>query len=782
MSDLRIQLRLTMLSDWHVGTGAGRPGSVDRLVARDDDGLPFVPAKSLTGVWRDACERLAAGLDDDAPGGWSALVDRIFGDQPALRSATPEHRPQPATLAIRAARMPESLARHLRVGGTDDEPRRLLRDALTFVKPGVKIDSQTGRAQDDHLRFVEMARVNSVLTSRATLSLDGETRDAALALLVAGGLLVERIGGKRRRGAGRCRLEVGGPGIPTPEAAIAWLESHAPPPRAVRDSAAAVAPTGSMDASDAAWVALPYELRLDAPAVVAAHTVGNVIETLDHVPGTLLLPHVTRALAAVAIDVRSAIARGDLRVLPATIRVDGHPGRPMPLALHRSKNAATEPLDVINVLAAGRPEDGAQVKPLREGYVGERSSAGVAHATVRIVSRTHNVVDDERQRPTADVGGVYTYEAIAPATFAGRILLRGSLWQKVASSPDWRKALSGPCRVGRSKKDDYGAATFTVAGEPSPARRERAAGSRLVVWLQSDLLVRDDRLRPDPSVEGLRRALLAAFDPDGSRGIRLEPAGPAFARVRRTESWQQSWGLPRPSLVGLQAGSCVAFSIVGVITADDLARIEAAGIGERTAEGYGQVSFDDPLLAEPTTRLRKPAESAADARPRAAAIASSDPAFPFAAAIEEQAWREIIRRRALERGAAYQELFRWTEKAPPMSQLGGLRSAVSGVVDDAGAKRAIDWLDHLTKNPKRSEKWPSAAFNEIKKLLEQPARVWELLDEPGVAGWPILTEGARDRLRGRLWPTAVRSLVQAAIRACKRDRDRRASKSRVKGG
>ena len=32
---------------------------------RDADGLPFVPAKTLRGIWRDACERVAYGLDSD---------------------------------------------------------------------------------------------------------------------------------------------------------------------------------------------------------------------------------------------------------------------------------------------------------------------------------------------------------------------------------------------------------------------------------------------------------------------------------------------------------------------------------------------------------------------------------------------------------------------------------------------------------------------------------------------------------------------------------------------
>nr|MDT0667616.1 RAMP superfamily CRISPR-associated protein [Micromonospora sp. DSM 115978] len=57
--------RFLMLTDWHVGAGSGRPGDVDRLVARDPDGLPYLPAKTVTGMWRDACEVAARALDAD---------------------------------------------------------------------------------------------------------------------------------------------------------------------------------------------------------------------------------------------------------------------------------------------------------------------------------------------------------------------------------------------------------------------------------------------------------------------------------------------------------------------------------------------------------------------------------------------------------------------------------------------------------------------------------------------------------------------------------------------
>lgn len=71
---MRATLTVEFLADWHVGEGAGRPGHVDRLVRRDPaDGLPFLPAKTLTGILRDAAEAVAHGLG----GGWPRTFDAI---------------------------------------------------------------------------------------------------------------------------------------------------------------------------------------------------------------------------------------------------------------------------------------------------------------------------------------------------------------------------------------------------------------------------------------------------------------------------------------------------------------------------------------------------------------------------------------------------------------------------------------------------------------------------------------------------------------------------------
>jgi CRISPR-associated protein Csx10 len=168
---LMFQLQLKMRSDWHVGSGYGRPGDVDALVVRDGDDLPYVPAKTLTGILRDACEQVAFGLDHPlGTVAWSDWIDPIFGSQPAVDGRL--QRPTSAALSIRCARLPLCIRRYL---GTESIDGKGLHDALravvTFTKPGVQLDALTGQSDDKCLRMEEMARGGAVLSADAQMNM-----------------------------------------------------------------------------------------------------------------------------------------------------------------------------------------------------------------------------------------------------------------------------------------------------------------------------------------------------------------------------------------------------------------------------------------------------------------------------------------------------------------------------------------------------------------------------------------------------------------------------------
>ena len=139
------------------------------------------------------------------------------------------------------------------------------------------------------------------------------------------------------------------------------------------------------------------------------------------------------------------------------------------------------------------------------------------------------------------------------------------------------------------------------------------------------------------------------------------------------------WGLPRPSLVGLAAGTCVVFNVNGQLDASRLSQIEASGIGERRAEGYGQVCFNDPLLLTKTSNLQRHNE-VNNNRPQNNSskskelIPRSDRAFAYARIVEKAAWREAIRRAVLQVAASPNNRLGIAPDQPTMSQLGALKS------------------------------------------------------------------------------------------------------------
>ncbi|MBM3275177.1 MAG: hypothetical protein FJZ00_08480, partial [Candidatus Sericytochromatia bacterium] len=688
---------LRMRSDWHIGSGAGRPGDVDRLVKRDVDGLPYVPAKTLTGIWRDACERVADGLDGEIPGVAHRWVAFLFG-----RSESRGSVPRPATLTVRAARFPDIIREAL-------FERPELQAALTFVKPGVAIDPESGRALDTCLRFEEMARAGSVLEADCSLQMPGDQDQVmvAKALLLAGATLVRRLGAKRRRGAGRCDLDLQRLEFPD---WLAWLEALDPLPEPPQTRG--VAGPGvdlSVTRAGGDWQVAKLEIETLGPVIVPGKTIGNVVKSLDFIPGTYFLPLLMKKLNG-TVDTRLALAHGDLVVTNATPVVADEKGRPVPFALFHEKlgGGLHKGQGVLNRLCErGGAFHNRAVKAHRRGFVSSSSATALPDfSSLALGIDTHNTIADEVQRPTGDVGGVYSYEFIPTGTrLRTEVRVRQELVGSKASA--WWAELSGEYRIGRAKKDDYGRVRVTASRGDHPA--EAQAMSQITVWLLSDLLIRDDRLRPTANPGALAKALQDALGV--SLAVREAPSGTAtmFARTSRLDSWQVAWGLPRPTLSGLAAGSCFVFDVQGTIAPERLRSVAASGLGERTAEGYGQVAFNDPLLQRPLASLQRAiAEPGASPKRAGEPIAANSPYFDIARQIETEAWREAIRRAALRvaaSGASRNEALGLesygSQSRPSLSQLGGFRGAIVGLASEADRGDVLGWLDRIDQNEKR---------------------------------------------------------------------------------
>jgi CRISPR-associated protein Csx10 len=627
------QVRVCMLSDWIVGTGEGRVGDVDATVRRDGDGLPFVPAKTLTGIWRDACEQ-AAGWLGGQDGGWQAWVDWIFGSQPDARGDrawAARRAPQAAALALSPARSPAAVREACR-------HRPALRAAAVTLRPGVAIDDETGLARDDMLRLEERARPG-VLLALAELAIpgSGDVPLAAELLLRAGAAAVDALGGKRNRGAGRCWLLL--PGMtgplgmtaataPVPAAArpadprlaelaaiTALLDDPGPPPAHDRPAATLMVP-GAGGGGERTIRRVTFEVV--TPLVAQHRVLGNVTLSRDSLPGTALLPAILARLDhpvghrdIVVTDARPAAWTG-----PAAV-----PGLPVPMVWQRPKRPADRPpdraddrpedrprsqhsLDVVNA-AERRPDPAQRHKPMRTGHIAPAGDQAWHLLTPDMSVSTHAVIDDDAGRPAADRGGVFTYLGIAPGTLLVSDIV-------LPAGAGLRLAAGDRLRLGRSRKDDFGEVRVRgVEIVTAPPAAALAAGAAVRVWCVSDVLVRDVWGAPDPSPQALaaeltrRLGVAVTVTAQDARG----PVAHAHRAARR-DSFHTRWGRPRPTLAGMAAGSVVTLSVAGPVPAEILAAVRRDGIGERTAEGFGQVRFDAPEVTVAEPRLAPLAEAA----------------------------------------------------------------------------------------------------------------------------------------------------------------------------
>ncbi|WP_029682029.1 RAMP superfamily CRISPR-associated protein [Picosynechococcus sp. NKBG15041c] len=794
--NLQFKLQIQMTSDWHVGSGSGR-GEIDSAVQRDHDNLPYIPAKTLTGILRDGCEQVAIALDGDTKGFWHDWINFIFGDQPALAEEAIEGAPRPAVISIRSAYLENGLQDAL-------NQKKELQGAIAFIKPGVAIDPATGSAKPDFLRFEEVVRTGAILTTDCHLdfseypTVDQTTKETVYALLIAGAKLVERLGGKRRRGNGTCDITVDA----NANNWITWLQnqySQATSPPAWQQSQLSPftnsQPSQSNSNNKQTWWRIPLTLQTLSPLVIPKRTVGNVVESLDYIPGRYLIRHLHRTIGQY-IDLNEAIATNQIIITNATIDINGQAGKPTPLCLFSEKldGGLKAGKKVYNRFTQTEPKNDQgkeiQLKGERSGYVGKFDGENLPeHKTVELEINTHNTIRDDVQRPTSDVGGVYSYQAIKKGTtFHAELRIPCHIKDYLdKKDPNWHNKFDGKIRIGQSKKDQYGSVDVK-SNQPTKFLSNKTVNEKLYVWFLSDVLLRNQNLNSTTNPEDFKDVLakelgVTLTEPPDNQLLSL------MMRSQRTESWQVRWGLPRPTMLGWQAGSCVVYEITeGIPDSAKLAELEAKGIGDRRVEGYGQISFNDPLL---TSKLKDKTRSTVDSdQPNIGfnPISQNHPSFQYARIIETAAWRKAIENKALAIAAnesERQEILGikiiGEESHPSMSQLGSLRATVRRLKKPQDRNKVISWLTALESVSNREKKWDKTdqGLTKIKDLvLEKNSNlIWDYFKN---IDWEkiTITQGGEQALKDELWAEAVRTLVDAIIRGHKRDLEKAQDKTK----
>lgn len=205
---------------FHFGTGI-RVGLIDRTVVRDSGDYLYVPGSTFKGVLRERCEQLARSfeeLDDNmreliaSPhnekialrglGSTISMITRIFGSQN-----------RPGLLFFDDAQQTDEEKRAYDAEGRGGKKRFLGSQTTEYTQ--VRLDRPTRTAVRGALYTSEFGVRNLVLQGSITGWLECLPIDASadsptysMLLLLAGMLMIDRLGGNKSTGKGQCKCEI----------------------------------------------------------------------------------------------------------------------------------------------------------------------------------------------------------------------------------------------------------------------------------------------------------------------------------------------------------------------------------------------------------------------------------------------------------------------------------------------------------------------------------------------------------------------------------------------
>ena len=459
---------------------------------------------------------------------------------------------------------------------------------------------------------------------------------AMRAILVCSALNIERLGGHRRRGAGRCALVVDGVDSKELDRLFNMLE-QSPPELPLRPSTYLPLarfnephPAQHPDAQHPhTGVAFAIALELRQPVSCAARQLGNLQTCLDYLPGRALAKPVLGALHKLAPDYPwlREFADGGLVIANAYPDIEGVRGVPAPFSVYYDKAQGAQGGELYNLMwqsadAVREEHPDTQLKALGGGYVSPESPSQPPHgrsgvplqrrAAQKILVQ-RNAVEHQSQRPTSAVGGIYSREAIAPGqTYRTVLRLSGDAYSALKNS---EKAQNGSEAVQETVQKAVQeavqkafAATRIGGGAPGcgevhlrearlecPEPPSPGDGKLLLVYCAADAIL-DAQAVPLKSLEAvLIEALNQVLEAEASVRRSSDLIDTAL-RTRLDGGWNPRWGLPREAAMVLSAGSCLVLERARPFAAHELSALQQRGLGKRRGEGYGELICNPPFL------------------------------------------------------------------------------------------------------------------------------------------------------------------------------------------
>lgn len=636
--NLRLEFRLTLLADYHVGSGHRFGATVDSSLLRDYDQAPLLRGTALAGLLRDGLLDLSQlppcrAIDETT---WKNATERLFGSAAARKC-----------WAYSSARADDS-------GINEKAGRWGAQDVMRM-----QIDLRTRRSAPQALFSQEEGDARLTFTFTATCLHPTVQDEDDAALIVAVARMVRHLGSARRRGRGECRITLlKADGLPggedwTQEEALSefkrrWLEP-APPETAPEEPDKP--PRNLTATAEAGKRRLRFRLiaHADEPVIVAKRSeAANAYESLLTIPGSSVLgalaSQAARALGlkideSAPPDFIALFARGGVRVTGLSLaQKDADQLYPSISTPHDSFVCEVYPKHrMIPYASKGEPPPDPRC---------DRCSAGLiewAKTTSLVTVRRQPQPLQPQQREEAHItlnpetgrvltGNLYEYIALeAGQWFTGELeCANEACWLALQDLLGFAERKTLQIRLGKATQRGYGLLTFFMERmdetAPSPwvlrplENRVASATETLTMLLLTDAIVTDVWGRYEENFA--EHWIAELFWPTAKGAAKWIKLRGQYASTRDVDSFNGARHAPRWRDRAVAAGSSVGIEITpdGLAAlvsawrvaevdsregiADELAalrwrigQIEAEGIGLRTHEGFGRVAFNHPVYA-----------------------------------------------------------------------------------------------------------------------------------------------------------------------------------------
>lgn len=180
---MKLEYKIEILSDWHIGAGLDSATDADALVLKDDNQLPLIPGKTIKGLFKDAVRDLidiGKANEDD--------LKKIFGK---MDDSKKDHESFKGIAFFSDAKLSKE--------EEDEISSNKLSNLLYRNIASTAID-KNGLAKDKSLR------VSQVTMPLQLVGYINDLEEKDIELLKTALRLIRHFGVSRNRGLGRCKF------------------------------------------------------------------------------------------------------------------------------------------------------------------------------------------------------------------------------------------------------------------------------------------------------------------------------------------------------------------------------------------------------------------------------------------------------------------------------------------------------------------------------------------------------------------------------------------------